>query len=202
MIVVVTSCHHWPSIGAIRARSVSLSGPALTITDRITAVTTSRIVLQGRASPRMPGISPGRSGARRGRGRLRRAERGAFGTPPFSSLGARLRSRVPQYGHSVMYGDTSARQFLQTTKRSGPLDMGYRFYAERNGGRLPSRYAVVAETISRTTSLKSWLASKTIRWRGGPAPRPLVFPRPSESLSAPGGPARGGRRGDKPPPPP
>ena len=87
-------------------------------------VTTSRMVLQGRASPRMPGISPGRSGARRGRGRLRRAERGAFGTPPFSSLGARLRSRVPQYGHSVMYGETSARQFLQTTKRSGPLDMG------------------------------------------------------------------------------
>jgi hypothetical protein len=24
----------------------------------------------------------------------------------------------------VMYGETSARQFLQTTKRSGPLDMG------------------------------------------------------------------------------
>src|SRR3954469_10167051 len=136
MNVVVTSCHHWPSIGAIRARSVSLSGPALTITDRITAVTTSRIVLQGRASPRMPGISPGRSGARRGRGRLRRAERGGFGTPPFSSLGARFRRRVPQYGHSVMYGDTSARQFLQTTKRSGPLDMGYRFYAERKGGPL------------------------------------------------------------------
>src|SRR3954454_19054026 len=157
MNVVVTSCHHWPSIGAIRGRSVSLSGPALTITDRITAVTTSRIVLQGRASPRMPGISPGRSGARRGRGRLRRAERGAFGTPPFSSLGARLRSRVPQYGHSVMYGDTSARQFLQTTKRSGPLDMGYRFYAERAGG----HYACVAATISRTTSVKSWLASNT-----------------------------------------
>src|SRR5919197_1343917 len=136
MNVVETSCHHWSSIGEISARSVSLSGPDFTTADRTTATTTSRIVTHGRASPRMPGISPGRSGARRGRGRLRRAERGAFGTPPFSSLGARLRSRVPQYGHSVMYGDTSARQFLQTTKRSGPLDMGYRFYAERKRGPL------------------------------------------------------------------
>src|SRR3954447_24576049 len=149
MKVVVTSCHHWSSIGAMSARSVSLSGDALTTADRMTAVTTSRIVLQGRASPRMPGISPGRSGARRGRGRLRRGGGGGFGTPPFSSLGARLRSRVPQYGHSVMYGDTSARQFLQTTKRSGPLDMGYRFYAERNGGRVASRYAGGAGTDSR-----------------------------------------------------
>src|SRR5215207_5960904 len=95
-----------------------------------TARSTSRIAIHGRDSPRMPGISPARSGARRGRGRLRRAARGAFGTPPFSSFGARLRRRVPQYGHSVMYGETSARQFLQTTKRSGPLDMDYRFYAE------------------------------------------------------------------------
>jgi hypothetical protein len=30
---------------------------------------------------------------------------------------------VPQYGHSVMYGDTSEPQLLQTTKRSGPLAM-------------------------------------------------------------------------------
>jgi hypothetical protein len=58
---------------------------------------------------------------------------------------------VPQYGHSVMYGDTSARQFLQTTKRSGPLDMGSRFYAPDEAG----YYACVAATISRTTSVKS-----------------------------------------------
>jgi hypothetical protein len=36
---------------------------------------------------------------------------------------------VPQYGHSVMYGDTSEPQLLQITKRSGPLAMGIRFYA-------------------------------------------------------------------------
>src|SRR4051794_24329679 len=68
----------------------------------------------------MPGISPGRSRPSEGR----RGVRGGLGTPPRSSLGARLRRRVPQYGHSVMYGDTSAPQFLQTTKRSGPLAMG------------------------------------------------------------------------------
>src|SRR4051794_5622307 len=72
----------------------------------------------------MPGISPERSGASRGRDR-----RGGLGVPPRSSFGARLRSRVPQYGHSVMYGDTSEPQLLQTTKRSGPLAMDVRFYA-------------------------------------------------------------------------
>ena len=36
-----------------------------------------------------------------------------------SSFGARLRSRVPQYGHSVMKPETSDPQFLHTTKRSG-----------------------------------------------------------------------------------
>jgi hypothetical protein len=75
----------------------------------------------------MPGISPGRSGASRGRARF--GCFGRFGTPPRSSFGARLRSRVPQYGHSVMYGDTSEPQLLQITKRSGPLAMGIRFYA-------------------------------------------------------------------------
>src|ERR687897_3812722 len=72
----------------------------------------------------MPGISPRRRGPRRGREAL-----GGFGVPPRSSFGARLRSRVPQYGHSVMYGDTSEPQLLQTTKRSGPLAIGLRFYA-------------------------------------------------------------------------
>ena len=64
---------------------------------------------------------------------------------------------MPQYGHSVMYGDTSAPQFLQTTKRSGPLDMDDRFYAPR--GRAVRYVGAVAATISRTTSLKSWFAS-------------------------------------------
>src|ERR687896_2001139 len=67
----------------------------------------------------MPGISPGFR--RPSVGRRRRDAFGSFGTPPRSSFGARLRSRVPQYGHSVMYGDTSEPHFLQTTKRSGPL---------------------------------------------------------------------------------
>jgi hypothetical protein len=41
-----------------------------------------------------------------------------------------------------MYGDTSEPHFLQTTKRSGPLAMGIRFYG----------YGLVASTISRMTS--------------------------------------------------
>jgi hypothetical protein len=48
---------------------------------------------------------------------------------------------VPQYGHSVMYGDTSEPHFLQTTNRSGPLAMDVRFYAR-----------LVASTISLITS--------------------------------------------------
>jgi hypothetical protein len=39
-------------------------------------------------------------------------------------LGARLRRRCPQYGHSVMYGLTSDPHCLQTTNRSAPEDMG------------------------------------------------------------------------------
>ncbi len=56
---------------------------------------------------------------------------------------------MPQYGHSVMYGDTSEPQLLQTTNRSGPLAMDRRFYAS----------FAVALTTSRTTSVKSPLAS-------------------------------------------
>ena len=78
------------------------------------------IVAYGRRSPRMPGISPGFR--RPSDGRLRGAL-GGFGVPPRSSFGARLRSRLPQYGHSVMYGDTSRPQLRQTTNRSGPLAM-------------------------------------------------------------------------------
>src|SRR5438874_12248831 len=64
----------------------------------------------------MPGISPRRiRGSERDRRRL-----GAAGSPvPRSSFGARLRTRCPQYGHSMTYGLTSDPQFLQTTKRSG-----------------------------------------------------------------------------------
>src|SRR4051794_33802704 len=84
-------------------------------------------VASGRPSARMPGISPGRSRPREGLcGRRRRF--GVRGTAPLSSFGARLRSRWPQYGHSVMYGLTSARQFLQTTKRSGLPAISDRFY--------------------------------------------------------------------------
>src|SRR4051812_8876437 len=66
----------------------------------------------------MPGISP-----RRSRGSDVRARRGCFGGfgAPRSIFGARLRTRWPQYGHSVTYGLTSDEQFLQTTKRSGSL---------------------------------------------------------------------------------
>src|SRR4051794_35213619 len=74
-------------------------------------------VAYGRVSGAMPSISSGRS---RGR-RLRRRARGRSDSPPRSSLGARLRTRWPQYGHSVTYGLTSDPQFLQTTKRSGWL---------------------------------------------------------------------------------
>jgi hypothetical protein len=64
----------------------------------------------------MPGIS-----SRRMRGSERRDffGFGGLGSPPLSSFGARLRTRCPQYGHSVTYGLTSDPQFLQTTKRSG-----------------------------------------------------------------------------------
>src|SRR5881227_942120 len=65
----------------------------------------------------MPGISP-----RRMRPSERtRWRRGATGSPALSSFGARLRTRWPQYGHSVTYGLTSDAQFLQTTNRSGSL---------------------------------------------------------------------------------
>ena len=52
-------------------------------------------------SGEIPGISPGRSRLSDGADGRRRCL-GGFGTPPLSSFGARLRSRLPQYGHSVM----------------------------------------------------------------------------------------------------
>ena len=62
--------------------------------------------------PRRPAPRPARRGALAGVASGR------------SIFGARLRSRVPQYGHSVTYGLTSAWQFLHTTKRSG-WDMAF-----------------------------------------------------------------------------
>src|SRR5437588_8841511 len=65
----------------------------------------------------MPGISLLRSRDSEGIGGRRR--RFSATLPSRSIFGARLRSRLPQYGHSVMYGLTSDPQLLQTTKRSG-----------------------------------------------------------------------------------
>ena len=63
-------------------------------------------------------------------------------TPPRSSFGARFWIRVPQYGHSVMYGDTSAPQLLQTRKRSGSArHEDPRFYA---AGRSARAYSTTA----------------------------------------------------------
>src|SRR5436305_996436 len=81
-------------------------------------VARSASVPYGRVSGRMPGISPRRSRGSAGVGGLRR--RFSVTRPSRSSFGARLRSRLPQYGHSVMYGLTSDPQLLQITNRSGP----------------------------------------------------------------------------------
>ncbi len=91
------------------------------------------------------GAASGRRGCRGSRRRAAAGEasgcgvRGAggllAGRPSRSIFGARLRSRVPQYGHSVMYGLTSEPQFLQTTKRSGALGMADRFYDRREPAR-------------------------------------------------------------------
>src|SRR5437588_7188008 len=79
--------------------------------------TTSTIVAYGCDSARIPGISPRRRrGSAGAGGRLRRR---SVTRPSRSILGARLRSLLPQYGHSVMYGLTSDPQLLQTTNSSG-----------------------------------------------------------------------------------
>src|SRR3954465_11790738 len=69
----------------------------------------------------MPGISSRRSRPRDGILRSWRRRRSGSSGEPRSIFGARLRTRCPQYGHSVTYGLTSEEQFLQTTKRSGSL---------------------------------------------------------------------------------
>ena len=63
---------------------------------------------------------PRRSAALRRR-RVRRSSRTRTSSPTRSSFGARLRRRVPQYGHSVTYGLTSDPQLLQTTDSSVSL---------------------------------------------------------------------------------
>src|SRR5581483_2356460 len=80
---------------------------------------TRNIVAYGRESARMPGISPLRRRESEGAGGLRRRRFSAT-RPSRSIFGARLRRRLPQYGHSVMYGLTSDPQLLQITNRSGP----------------------------------------------------------------------------------
>ena len=107
----MTNRHGSPS-SAVSVTSESAMNASAMYMPNVSA--TSRIVAHGRAlgsrSMRMPGISFGRRRLRRGAEGApsfflpsrRRGVRGGFGTPPSRSIfGARLRSRVPQYGHSV-----------------------------------------------------------------------------------------------------
>src|SRR3954451_936981 len=100
--------------------SYSLTRPVATTTTTASEIRISAPVAYGLPSAAIPGISPRRSGERRG-GRMRRGLRGSSSPPRRSIFGARLRTRWPQYGHSVTYGLTSDEQFLQTTNRSGSL---------------------------------------------------------------------------------
>ena len=97
------------------SRSVTVPVLATSVTSTAMAIRT--IVASGRVSAAMPGISPAR---RRGSAGAADRRRGSSSSPR-SIFGARLRTRWPQYGHSVTYGLTSDEQFLQTTNRSGSL---------------------------------------------------------------------------------
>src|SRR4051794_23605534 len=112
-------------------RSWTVTLPVLQTTIAASETAISAIVAYGRVSIRMPGISPrfsfGSDRCFRWRGR-----RGS--SSPRSIFGARLRTRCPQYGHSVTYGLTSDPQFLQTTNRSG-CDTQIRGYPRGIGGR-------------------------------------------------------------------
>jgi hypothetical protein len=112
-------------------------------------------------SAAMPGISPRLS---RGSDVRDRARRGAFGSTgsPRSIFGARLRTRWPQYGHSVTYGETSELQFLQTTKRSGSLTLPRipGLHSPQAGPQVASAVdGTVFSTISPMTSRRSLFAS-------------------------------------------
>jgi hypothetical protein len=74
-----------------------------------------RVVVPAPARAAAPRPSSDPSLERRGAGALEPCTRGSFG--------ARLRRRLPQYGHSVMYGLTSDPHCLHTTKRSAPEDI-------------------------------------------------------------------------------
>src|SRR3954447_16511651 len=91
---------------------------------RAAGIRMAAIVTCGRSavrdSPRSRSRRSRRSAARRRR-RSRRLSWASRPSPRRSSFGARLRKRVPQYGHSVTYGLTSDPQLLQTTLSSVSL---------------------------------------------------------------------------------
>src|SRR5262245_2662270 len=118
-------------------------------------------VAYGFVSGAIPAISSARS-----RGSfLARLRRLVVGSPVERSiLGARLRTRCPQYGHSVTYGLTSDPQFLQTTNRSGCDTVPLRVPGAESatGGYSPvasGRPGNVASGILPSASLRSWFAS-------------------------------------------
>src|SRR4051794_8393148 len=93
--------------------------PATAVIVVASAATIRMPVAYGRTSGAMPGISSRRS--RGSEGGLRRRRGAASAPSPRSIFGARLRTRWPQYGHSVTYMLTSDLQFLQTTNSSASL---------------------------------------------------------------------------------
>ena len=137
---------------APRSKIVSPATQASVVPSAATMIT---IVAYGLVSGAMPGISSRRSRGSDG-GRRRRGT--ASGSAPRSSLGARLRTRWPQYGHSVTYMLTSEPQFLQTTNSSASLTDS-RIPPGRARQEGLSVYAEVFSMISPTTSRRSWLAS-------------------------------------------
>ena len=96
---------------------------ARSTTSRSAGTSSAAIVDHRRAASRSSAAAarsasrPRRSAALRRR-RSRASSRTRTSSPTRSSFGARLRSRVPQYGHSVTYGLTSEPQLLQTTDSS------------------------------------------------------------------------------------
>ena len=110
-----------PGRRSLRGRTRSGSRPARR--SRATAGAGDR--RDRRVGPRAGRGAPRRARSRRSaalrRRRSRRPSARVSSSPRRSSFGARLRSRVPQYGHSVTYGLTSEPHFLQTTLSSGEL---------------------------------------------------------------------------------
>ena len=150
--------HQSPSSGPPRTRSTTPSQPARA--ERASARSGRRSARSSRRAGGRAGC-PGSRRARSGAEPRARRRLGALGVPPRSSFGARLRSRVPQYGHSVMYGDTSEPQLLQTTKRSGPLAMGIQGYAPhgRRGKALGSYW--LQDTLELEENRFPWHSAMT-----------------------------------------